>query len=270
MQRDREQGITLLEILLVLAIASMLLIMGIRQYLSFRTESEARRIVYNVDSIFLGMSYYYKAECYGRRTGSNFKPGKLNPDNSNYQENIPIDVQNDLIGDNYIRQALTFVPLVDASGGLGTNGYVAQFNMDDSKKRKICVEGKNATGPDSSQGCDQAETIGTIVSAKAQVAVKMKDEKTARTYLYFLGGDCLSNASGSIVEPCSAYPGTGTYIVWERLPSYASPEVQTSYSSGNVVVNQFTQEYTTYPVTYLLSTKGEMPSGDKQYFLCGS
>lgn len=274
MRPKANKGVTILEILLVLVIGSVLLIMTIRQYRSFQIDSEARQIKYNADALFVAMSYFYKAECYGHGSvddyGDNkFKPGKLNPDNNKYQENIDISIPNDLIDGNYLRQTLPLVSLVDTS--VGTNGFITQFNMDDSKKRKVCIEGNKATGTTSASGCDESKVIGKIVTATIQVSVKMRDQDTANTYLKILNGDCLSTPGGhNTVNPCSSSNGTGLYIVWERLPSFASPNAQGSNSSGNVIVNQFTQEYSTYPVTYLISSGGDSPSGENQYFLCGS
>lgn len=263
-----EKGITLLEIMLVLAIASFIIVLGLRQYTAMRTGAEANRILFNVDAIFASMANYYKAECGGIRKNGEFKPGKLHPDNSDYQENISISIQNDLIANGYLSENLVPIPVVSTSG-IGTNGYVAQFNMDDSKKRKVCVDGDEATGPDPSQGCDESKNIGTIVTGIIQVSVNMKDAQTAKTYKNYLAADCISDVSGSIVLPCSESAGTGTYLVWERLPSFAAPRSQGSNPGGNVIVNQFRQEYEIYPVTYLINSGGDTPDGE-QYFLCGS
>lgn len=268
--KQSEKGVTLLEVLLVIVIAGMILILGLRQYQSLQTGNEARRIKYNVDAIFVAMSYYYKAECYGRGSGEDdsFKPGKLNPDNSDYQENIDIDITDDLFEKGYLRQALPLIPLLDTS--VGMNGFVAQFNMDDSRSRKICIEGNEAQGP-SDSNCDKSKEIGKIVTGVIQVSVKMKDQATANTYVKYLGGDCLSSPGGhGTVLPCKDSSGTGTYIVWERLPSFASPNAQGSNAAGNQVLNQFTRDYSTYPAGYLISNKGESPGGEQQYFLCGS
>lgn len=267
-RRQSQLGVTLLEILLVITIGAFLLILGIRQYLAFRTQSDAERIIANVDAIFLAMGHYYKAQCYGKIKDDEFKPGKLYPTSSSYQDHIAIDIRNDLIEDNYLNVTLPIVALVNSSG-IGTNGYVAQFNMDDSQSRKVCVEGDNANGPNSS-GCEKTKKIGKIVTGVIQVSVNMKDAATAQTYLKYLGADCLSNATGNYVEPCGSSSGSGTYLVWQRLPSFASPRSQSGQVTSNATMEQFRQMYTTYPVNYLLGSGGEDSGGDTQYFVCGS
>ena len=74
--------------------------------------------------------------------------------------------------------------------------------------------------------------------------------------------------SGStLVTPCesSSKPATGSYLVFERLPSYASPKASSTFWPSNPQLMQFKQMYTTSPVTTLLSG-----GNTTQYYTCGS
>ena len=108
---------------------------------------------------------------------------------------------------------------------------------------------------------------------QAQVAIELSDTETAETYKNLLNGDCLSSLQGGIVQPCASN-AVGHYVVWERLPSFASPNSESGYYETNPTGKQFTQMYTTYPGGYLIGSQGTIPTTSgttqPQYFLCGS
>lgn len=281
-KRRHEEGVSLLEVILVLAIVGSLIILSIKQYQIMRSDQELQMIQYNVDSIFLGLAGFYKANCYGQSPtgGGAIKPGDLYVTSSKHPQNpFPVNIQNDLINSGYVTNRILPANIVNTTGSLGTNGYVAQFNQitpanPKNQLRNVCIQNtgsNNAYGSDSSQNCQKNAQIGTIITWQAQVAVQLTSQAAASapTYLAQLNGDCLSTASGGIVQPCTTSPGTGDYVVWARLPSFAR---QTSVSDSyemNPIVNQFTQMYTTYPSGYLINSIGQAPNGDQQYFYCG-
>lgn len=300
-----QRGMTLLETLLVLLVAGSILIFSIRQYQNYRLDADIQLVKYNVDTIFEAMAGYHKVNCYGRTDPAfsnqvphgQIVPGALNPDNP-LAANPPvsIDIEADLAKNGFwplnIAKAtppnpqpplIPESPLVDSTGP-GLNGYIAQFNQYTSS-RQICTEPASAApviNPTDTTQCSNASTVGTILLWKVQVAILLADSRLgtdptlAESYLSLFGGDCLSSydAAKKVVTPCNQVTPGGTganYVVWERLPSLASPYSQSGYSITNATVQQFTQMYTTYPMLYLLSpvSGGNIPNGTPQYIYCG-
>ena len=324
--KKRYKGVTLFEVLLVLAIAASIIIMSIKQYQSYRFDADIQAVRYNVDTIFEAMAQYYKVNCYGSIDPAHANqdpygqiiPGGLNPDNSQIGTNptsipsVPIDIQQTLAGKGFwpisIAQTTTPTPpnppvppttqpplippnpLVDTTGP-GYQGYVAQFNPY-VENRMICTVPSSTpvVNPLDSSQCSGASVMATVLLWKIQVAILLgdpnaaTDQTLATSYLNLFGGDCLStyDATTKTVMPCAQMlkssagsgpiPVTGAnYVVWERLPSLASPHSQSGYSSSNATVKQFNQMYTTYPILLLIApgNNGNIPNGTPQYLYCG-
>lgn len=114
----RERGMTLIEIMLVLVMAGLIIIMGIRQYFSFREDANVTLVKSNTDALFAAMGLYFQRNC----AGSN---GTLSPYNSAntssptfFTAPRAIDINNELITPGYMaaRQLLSVsVVLEDAS-----------------------------------------------------------------------------------------------------------------------------------------------------------
>ena len=257
--KKQHAGATLIEIILVIVIASAIIYLSIQQYLSFRRDADAAQVQSNVNAIFQAMTAFYRTNCYGTQydtATSALIPGTLNPNNATPPAiSQPINITNDLITPKFLTTPITQNPIVDELGS-GTNGYVAQFN-----RPAIPADRMECT----TTGCATSVSIGKIYTWKIQVAVQLHDTATAEQYLKILGGDCLSNFAGGVVTPCAA-GSTGTFVVWERLPNYANIQAVSNYWVTMPTVSQFTQMYTTYPITTL--TDGS--SAGNQYFLCGN
>lgn len=234
------QGITLLEILLVMAISSAIIVFGIQQYNSYQNNLYQNQLRHNVDSLFQGLANYYRANCieYQNTSGAAIKPGLIDPDV--YAVPFPIDIDNDLATIQSITPGFLSGwpfqenPLVD--------GYVVQFNWTHPNLRYQKLS-DGTTMP-----------IGTIYLLTAQVAVHLSPMalKNANAYKQLLAADCLSDVGSTpgVVSPCTS-ASTGEYLVWERLPSFGSPSTTTDLWPGMPLVNQFLQMYTTYPMNTL-------------------
>lgn len=262
--KKQYEGVTLIEVLLVLAIGAAILVLSLRQYESFRADADVQQLEYNVNNIFSAMSQFYKANCYGTTNPSTIPPnpaiqgGKLNPVISPTSP-VAISINNDLIKNGFLSSLPPLSPIVDSSAGSGTNGYVTQFN-EYTSPRNVCT----------STNCATSSSTGTIVIWKSQVAVSLKDTATAQQYLNLLNGDCLSSATGSTVTPCTpGSTGTGNYVVWERLPSFSASQSNSETWMLNPIVNQFTSLYNNYSNVYTLTSGGKIPVNQTQYFLCG-
>lgn len=268
----RHAGATLLEVMLVIAIGASILYLSILQYQSYRYNADATQVQANVNAIFQSMSAYYRQNC-DRNPSTYIAPsgnqvartnyGTLNPLSSGYSSPLHIDIQTNLRDNGFLTTNFPLNnPLVNKSG-IGSNGYVAQFNLGSPTQRQIC-----GTGP---AACATPMDIGAITTWIAQVAVQIynptNNPKIAKTYLNLLGGDCLSTASGNQVEPCvDGSMGSGNYVVWARLPSNSNTAAQSNYWTMMPTVSQFKQMYTTYPILNL--TNGSAASN--QNYLCGN
>lgn len=254
------QGVTLLEILLVLAISSAIILFGIQQYTSYQSNIYQDQLRHNVDSLFQGLANYYRANCIEYLSSSGrIKQGSLDPVSEKPPTppwtpppwTYPIDIHDDLY------EVWTSGPTTPGflsrwpflpNPLLKLNHYVVQFNL---------------TEPSRSQGMSATSSPPLklpIYLLKAQVAVELSDKasQNANAYQQLLGADCLSDASTvtffgisrTIVTPCSESSG-GNYLVWERLPSFASPNTTTDLWPAMPLVNQFLQMYNTYPINAL-------------------
>ena len=55
----QQKGVTLIEVMLVLAIASLLILLGIRQYQSYKGDINIKQFNYDIDKIFKAMKEFY-------------------------------------------------------------------------------------------------------------------------------------------------------------------------------------------------------------------
>jgi hypothetical protein len=132
------------------------------------------------------------------------------------------------------------------------------------------MEGNNAYSANS-PNCTQTAKVGTIIIWKAQVGVLLRNTALAPQYAKILNADCLSSMENGALKPCASN-SPGTYLLWERLPSFAVPNPTGGEWSANAGVEQFTEMYRTYPISTLLGStpSGQTPNGQEQYYLCGS
>jgi Tfp pilus assembly protein PilE len=141
---QQSKGVSLLEVMLVFAVATMLLLFSIKQYQNFETEANARQIQYNVDMIFQAMALYYKANCnhpvFSQLGSYTFFPVSIN----------------DLFTQGYLAALPPTNPIITK--------YIAQFNEEQLQSRTI-----NAT---SNMNSPSPTAIGKIVIVMIQVSVK--------------------------------------------------------------------------------------------------
>src|SRR3990167_2055485 len=228
----KQAGVTLLEVLFVLAIGASLLMIGLRQYFTFKLDADVAQVKANVDKIFQAMAFYYYANCTGEylyRTSSTCA-ARLDPRCTGYiSNNIPINIQSDLATNGYLdKWPLPISPIL---GTGGSNGYIAQFNW--SQTTRTVSKGTGSG----------TYNVGTIITWQAQVAVNIKNSAQAELYKNLLGGDCTSSLSGNLIAPCSSN-SSGPYVVWARLPSTITSN--TPGWSAMPLIKQFNQMYTTW------------------------
>lgn len=258
--RQRQYGVTLLEILLVLALAALILILSVNQYFIYRKDLDRQRLQYNVDAYFQAMANYFRANC--DDPYSDLAKTIQNPLYGLYaNQYLPIDIAT-LKSNGYLTQQLPLNPLADNKDASG--GYIAQFNQMQVSGALPQRIGQLSDG--------NTRQIGQVVSWTVQVAVKLKDPSLAGQYKQQLGADCVSSSStigtNTYVLPCNLAPTDAKdYLVWQRFPSGASPDAKSVlwYSMPNV--KQFTQMYDTFPILFLTSTTA---NGQVQIYRCGT
>lgn len=274
-----QYGVTIFEMVLVIAIMGMILVMSIAQYYVYARQNEVDRVNANLEILFRAMQNYYQANCIANYNyaGTPFPgSGALDPAaTTGLPTNLPINISTQLIGvppaGGYITQQIIQVPIVDLSdytNNIGYLGYVAQFNQAITTRQ---AASQNGNMP-----------VGQVYLWKIQIAVKIRDVNDMDMYKSLLGADCVSDlaaagGAGSYVIPCSstspAPPTDGTYLVWERLPSFAAPSSRTSMWPSAPLLKQFKDQYT-HDTFYEMNNNQQietpaMPGLGQSYYLCG-
>lgn len=265
----KQSGVTLLETILVLTLASFVIMMGIRQYELMKRENDLDRIRFNVDQLFQAASYWYQANCKRQPVVTNpgtfiADTGALDPANNPAS---PFRVEfSDLVTDGFLdNNVVTINPLVNDAGtqaGLN-NAYIVQFNLAPLTQKTVNINPTTTVN------------LGTIYVWKIQVAVQLRPTRNATTYGNILSVNCLSgtttNTAGqTVVTPCDSVTGTPTgtpYLVWEKLPGFLSSETSSPYWSTMPVIKQFANSFEQYPMGYLAQQPQPYP---QQNYLCGS
>lgn len=226
-----QKGITLLELMLVLALATTLILMGVRVYLQFSQQAYVTELQSEVDTLFMAMAKYYQVNCRGPNYNGLLSPKIIpNPTSTTY---VPVSLWN---LQNYLGRWNPKNPLVSK-----TNPYILQFNFFSSTRN---ISTQYPGGPISA--AQNIKRANSIRFWRMQVAIKIQDFERIEQYKNLTGASCISTMKGKIVTPCpkpSVDPPAGAdYLVWERLPFLESATSSLSYSLARV--NQFNQQYT--------------------------
>lgn len=272
MNKRNISGVTLVEVMLVLAIASSITLLAIKQYNMLRVDSDVNTVLVDVDQVFQAASYFYQANCKQQSdavTGPIAGTGQLDPayvpappaapTPTPPANPFPVTLAT-LTTDGYLKNRLSFTPIVNTAAAEG--GYIVQFNQ-------VTSDRTFDTSPPVT-----TVKLGQIIVWRVQVAVLLRDASKAAYYKNLLRADCLStlSPSGTTVIPCSAappgVPAGPVYAVWTRLPSFSTPESNTNMWITNASMKEFNQLYETYPVSYLQGLPAS--SYPAQNYLCGS
>ncbi len=263
-------GLSLLELMLVAAVATSIFLMGLRFYRSFETQKDYYFLKANVDLLFQAMKGYYQQECdlHFSRDGSIIGKGALTY-NSGGGGLVPVSFDvtkvNQFISVPWPRN----LPMV-ASGSANTV-YFAQFNPSNITNKKVYVCSSYTTG---TPQCDTPIPIpgSNVILWQSQIAVKMQDPTKTTYYLALAGADCaVNNVPTDTAVDCSTGVTIGnsaTYMVWQRMPSFSSMNVRSSHWGSNPVVKEFKLQYTHDPM-YELYNSNATPDDIYQYYYCG-
>ena len=218
-------GVTLLEVLLVMAIAASIIILTLRIYQQFQKDQYAIQLRYNADTLLEGLAYYYQANCAegaGRKLSQQPFPTTFNDGG-----NLYIDLTNGFLPANW--QPAN--PLIDPTAA--NNGYFVQFNYYSPSQRQVYACNTFWSTTPGQPGCTAPQPIPNtqVVIWVAQLAIKMRDPATTLGYLGLTGADCaVDSLPAGAPADCSQASASGqpSYLVWQRLPSLASPALQST------------------------------------------
>lgn len=226
--------------MLVLAIASTFIMMSLRAYQSYKMDEDYRIADANLSMLFDSLGQYYRANC--ALNGSLFPTGTPPvPDPT-----LSFPILPSALAPGFLNAwPLRLNPFVDTTKI--NQAYVFQFNPLLKDASEVNVNYCTTLG-------DPSTCTTTPMPANAniqilvwlpQIAMKIKDVKNIQAIGRRLNADCVSDIApdGKTVLPCPNPKGK-TYLVWQRLPSFASPELNSSLSESMTLVKQFNLQYT--------------------------
>lgn len=206
MGRKREQGVTLLEVILVLTIGASLIAVGVRQYQQYKFSSDAAQVKTNVDRLFQAASYFYQVQCRANRKNVPSDDYTLAPTVAlDSLTPVAINIKTDLIDTGYLADAIPYNPMVDSSPTTAYDGYRVQF-VPSTQPRDVCTDATTATTDPYSLDCASNTMIGTIVNWQIQVSAALEKPADATIIANITAADCLSSSTGtdSVVDCANA------------------------------------------------------------------
>lgn len=261
--RNKTAGVTLLEVLLVMAIAASLIMFSINLYQQYRADQFAIQLRYNADTVLESLAYYYQANCSegpGRTLSQTPYPTVFNDGGDLYN-----DLKNGFLPSNW----QPYNPLID--GTAANDGYFVQFNLIPPFKKQVYVcNPYDTSGVGGAHPCSTPQEIpnSEVIIWQVQLAIKMKNPASTLGYLGLSGADCAVNSLPTNAPVnCSSrvISGSANYLVWQRLPSFASPAVVGDQWVSMPQTKEFNRQYTHDPM-YELYLNG---TGPTTYYLCG-
>lgn len=257
--------------MLVILIGASIAIFGLRQFEQYQKNQYAIQLRLTVDSLLEALGSYYQANC---------ETGTLSPKSMTFPPSpIGFDDGGTLLDDlqnGYLPDSVLFLnPIVDNKA---TNqGYAVQLNFFQStnpaqpgRHTKVCY---SFWGTSTAAGCSDtpAPTPNTmIIGWQIQVAVKIKDPTTIMNYVALTGADCaVPDLTPGVPADCGTGVGSTkalNYLIWQRLPSFASSAINSSLWLSNPLVKQFNEQYTHDEMYELYMNNTTSP----YYYLCGS
>jgi Tfp pilus assembly protein PilE len=279
MRFNSQKGITLLEVMLVLTLAAFVMVMSIRMYIGREREANIAALQLEVDQIFLAMGNYYRANC--RLDKNNLNPNTMPAASTLIRAVVGTATGSTPSLANFITlpanlTTLPMNPLVTSTSANTDMGYIAQFNSQapQSVVATSCVILTPGTPATTACSAGATPTTTNAQSLVWQIQVSVDVGSLASVLATRMGADCVSSTNptldknnNTVVYPCSAHQ-SGTFLVWTRLPSYASPQMQSPLWQTMPLIKQFNQQYTQDPMYQLSGGTNEGGNGDS-FYICG-
>lgn len=269
MSSANQEGVTLIEVLLGLVIGASLILLGLQTYQQFNDQGNINKAQYNINVLFQGLRGFYLSNCINNRnytTGNVMSMSLIGALDPSYlpadvaQPSYPIPITT-LLADAYVGNwNAGFSPII-------TN-YVVQLNLYNNttypgyaRNVQFCYSGT----------CSSETTVATdnIYLWTAQVAVQVGNVAKIQLYKSLLGADCISSLAGSIVTPCSQSPTANDYLVFERLPSFATTDSNSPLWMSIPMLKLFKAQYTNDEDYAVTTRDNSYFQGSYQNYLCG-
>lgn len=274
-------GLTLLEIMLVLAIMVSFILLGINQYQQYQLQASFIDIKKNVDVLFQAMGRYYQANC---RVISDASVAWVN--GTTPHESIGSLAINGSMSVNYgILSSPAIIPfnLTELSQYLPSNwptsvpavssvdGYTVSFiAVTNTKNAYQCWWVEASPGVITTQcGTPQAiQPTKTVVFMLSQVGVKIANDPTGEKTKAFLGATGANCASG-LPDRCDGST-TPNYLVWQQLPIKSGSAINSDLWISQSQEAMFNQQYT-HDVMYEMANPNYSTINDNSYYyFCGN
>lgn len=224
--RSRQAGVTLIEVVLVLIIAIAITLMGLRIYSGFDQDNMVRKAQFNVDQLFQAAGLYYQANC----------RGILNPNNSPAAV-IPLTISTNL-------QAPGFLPNWSPQVNTVVDTTTFSVQLEQYSGPRMPSGGMYYNNWVTTPPFETSFTtnVGYVNFWVVHVAVKLQSGLNPSAYQARLFATCSANSPTTL---CSTSPGAGSYMIWERLPAFASPSGSSNLIYTMPRVKAFTNLYNT-------------------------
>jgi len=266
MRIENQNGVTLLEALLVIVISLSIVLLGVRQYQAYKIQQEYAVLKFNADMLLQAMKQYYQANC-----GKN---GTLYRNSSDELDPAAFDVDD---VDKYISYSWPKINTVQAEGDTSTV-YTAYFLPTlASRYQYACFYFPNGT--DTLDCTDEKLIIDNedkknILLWKSQVAIEVRDPDNATYYTHMVGADCATNANPSEPIDCETdgvkMGESATYFIWQKLPSFSSGTMSSPLWQTNYRTKEFNFQYTHDPMYEMYrNAYASDPNYEYEYYLCG-
>jgi hypothetical protein len=246
-----QQGLTLLEIMLALVIATAVIITSMKQIQVYMLNNDIDVVKSNVDNLFAAAAQYYRANCATLNTSIAMPITGSIP-------SLDTPATGFTSGQGFLQVPLCFLAgecswygspntLVNTSDPSG--GYAVQFNISTSGVPNTACGAKNCSSAWPGPVVNHSLPSMRITLLAIQVSVLLKSTKTASYVKGVLGADCLSTESVAgahpIIAPCVATTPVGAmWLVFTRLPSYASPQTAAASWAMMPMLKEFNLQYT--------------------------
>jgi hypothetical protein len=236
--RGTQLGLSLLEVMLALAVATVMIMVSVRQIEVYELDNNVEIIKANIDNLFAAAAQYYRANCNstlsvtaGSSLGVAISALIFTP---NGYSSIPIN------------NAGCLVKVSDATGG-----YVVQYNSIATNPTNTNCGWQDCSSSTTPVAPTQNALSSTLAVSflQIQVSILLNNLKQVNYVKSVLGADCLSTvkagSSPTTINTCVATtPSGATWLVFTRLPSYASPQTASAYWGMMPMLKEFNLQYT--------------------------
>jgi Tfp pilus assembly protein PilE len=265
-----QRGATLLEGLLVLGIAAVIIVIGIRQYNAYLFNTNLQLLQESVEELYVAAAQYYRANC-ATALATTTTPYGVTPTQLISSGNASASY----LPSTWTKSANNpLVAITDPTGG-----YLIQFNLLQQGVMKAVCQNQTCDTP--SSATTPYPVLSSLSSSlpvliwQIQISVKIKNATPAlvNSIAATLGAACQTNSSTTTTAlTCGTATAPYSWIAFTKLPSFAGQNSLSDYWVSTPIIKQFNLQYT-HDQMYELSSQtysNNGITGDAQgYYTCG-